>query len=74
MLASLLETPAGFSDQTMVEELVDLLLRYLVDDEWLAQQESVTSGARPSTNGTTSGGSAADRSALPLERPSQKNV
>jgi AcrR family transcriptional regulator len=33
MLASLLESPAGLDDQTLVEELVDLLLRYLVDDE-----------------------------------------
>ena len=41
MLASLLETPAGFNDQTMVEEVSDLLLRYLVEDEWLAQQEDL---------------------------------
>jgi AcrR family transcriptional regulator len=39
MLAMLLETPAGLSNQTLVDELGDLLLRYLVDDEWLAQQE-----------------------------------
>jgi AcrR family transcriptional regulator len=38
MLASLLETPAGLNDDTLVEELSDLLLRYLVDDDWLAQQ------------------------------------
>jgi hypothetical protein len=33
MLASLLESPAGLDDQTLVEELVDLLLRYLVEDD-----------------------------------------
>jgi AcrR family transcriptional regulator len=38
MLASLLEKPAGLNDQSLVAELVDLLLRYLVEDGWLAQQ------------------------------------
>lgn len=38
MLASLLETPAGLNNETLVEELADLLLRYLVDDAWLAQE------------------------------------
>lgn len=32
MLASLLETPAGLDDQTLMDELVDFLLRYLVED------------------------------------------
>ncbi len=35
MLASLIESPAGLNNDAMVEELSDLLLRYLVDDEWL---------------------------------------
>ena len=79
MLASLLETPAGFSDQTMVEELVDLLLRYLVDDEWLAQQEGAASGARAATNGASAASGehpvpALEPSAPVLDRPSQKNV
>src|SRR5262249_31744160 len=39
MLASLLESPAGLNDETLVSELVDLILRYLVEDEWLAQRE-----------------------------------
>lgn len=38
MLASLLETPAGLNDAALLEELADLLLRYLVDDDWLEQQ------------------------------------
>ena len=33
MLASLLETSPGLNNETMVEELVDLLMRYLVDEE-----------------------------------------
>ncbi|MBX3229563.1 MAG: TetR/AcrR family transcriptional regulator [Labilithrix sp.] len=33
MLASLLETSPGLNDATMVEELVDLLMRYLVEEE-----------------------------------------
>jgi AcrR family transcriptional regulator len=44
MLASLIETPAGLDDRALVEELVDLLLRYLVDDEWLAQNEARPNG------------------------------
>lgn len=36
MLASLLERPAGLSEAALVEELVDLLLRYLVDESVLA--------------------------------------
>jgi AcrR family transcriptional regulator len=39
MLAMLLESPAGLNEKSVVDELVDLLLRYLVDDEWLEQQE-----------------------------------
>jgi AcrR family transcriptional regulator len=42
MLASLLERPAGLNDQSLVEELVDLLLRYLVDDAWLAETEAAS--------------------------------
>lgn len=72
MLASLLETPAGFSDQTMVEELSDLLLRYLVEDEWLAEQETAVNGARLAVNGASS--PAQDRPDAPADRPSQKNV
>ncbi|MBX3263071.1 MAG: TetR/AcrR family transcriptional regulator [Labilithrix sp.] len=54
MLASLLESPAGLNDEALVEELVDLLLRYLVDDAWLAQQGDLpANGARrPAANGT----------------------
>jgi AcrR family transcriptional regulator len=54
MLASLLETPAGLNDQTLVDELVDLLLRYLVDDEWLAQQEEATANAARHAKGKQS--------------------
>ncbi|HVH43712.1 MAG TPA: TetR/AcrR family transcriptional regulator [Labilithrix sp.] len=50
MLASLLETPAGVNDQALVEELVDLLLRYLVDDEWLSEHDGATA-ARPKAKG-----------------------
>lgn len=54
MLASLLETPAGFDDKTMIEELTDLLLRYLVDDAWLAEQErsidAASAAAAPRTS------------------------
>jgi len=32
MLARLLETPANLDDETLVEELTDLLVRYLVDE------------------------------------------
>jgi AcrR family transcriptional regulator len=39
MLAMLLESPAGLNARALVDELADLLLRYLVDDEWLAKQE-----------------------------------
>lgn len=39
MLASLLEKPAGLNDNTLVQELVDLLLRYLIEDEWLAESD-----------------------------------
>jgi AcrR family transcriptional regulator len=46
MLASLLEKPAGLNDETLVEELVDLLLRYLVEDDWLAQTEPHSSESR----------------------------
>lgn len=40
MLATLLERPAGLNDQSLADELVDLLLRYLVDDEWLAKSDA----------------------------------
>jgi AcrR family transcriptional regulator len=39
MLARLLESPAGVSDEALVDELVDLLLRYLIDDAWLSEHE-----------------------------------
>lgn len=45
MLASLLETPAGLDDQALVEELVDFLLRYLVDDAWLADKDGAPANA-----------------------------
>jgi AcrR family transcriptional regulator len=47
MLASLLESPAGLDDQTLVEELVDLLLRYLVDDERMPAEKSNGRGKKP---------------------------
>lgn len=50
MLASLLENPAGVNDQSLVDELVDMLLRYLVDDEWLAQQEGEARRSQPQKN------------------------
>jgi AcrR family transcriptional regulator len=60
MLSSLLESPAGLNDQTLVDELSDLLLRYLVDDEWLAQQEHAhrvvaKSGATRGNNAASEG-------------------
>jgi len=73
MLASLLEMPAGFNDQTMVEELSDLLLRYLVDDEWLAQQEDAANGARSTANGTSGPAHESADAAPPAGAP-QKNV
>jgi len=39
MLATLLERPVGLNDQSLADELVDLLLRYLVDDAYLAKSE-----------------------------------
>ena len=68
MLARLLEMPAGLSDQALVEELVDLLLRYLVDDEWLAQKDEATR-ARPKLDG-----GALAVSASAGKRLAQKNV
>jgi AcrR family transcriptional regulator len=47
MLASLLERPAGLNDKTLVEELVDLLLRYLVDDAWLSEQDGRRGNGTP---------------------------
>jgi AcrR family transcriptional regulator len=40
MLARLLETPANLDDDTLVEELTDLLVRYLVDETARAEQSS----------------------------------
>ena len=75
MLAMLLESPAGLNDKALVEELVDLLLRYLVDDVWLAQHEGV-SGSRAKDESSTR---ALDKSDEPSDRavgkrPSQKKV
>ena len=42
MLATLLERPAGLNSQSLADELVDLLLRYLVDDAWLSRTEKAT--------------------------------
>lgn len=58
MLSTLLESPAGVNDQTLVDELSDLLLRYLVDDAWLAQHSSDHASGKKrngavSRNGTT---------------------
>jgi AcrR family transcriptional regulator len=39
MLATLLERPVGLNDQSLADELVDLILRYLVDDAYLAKSE-----------------------------------
>lgn len=61
MLAALLENPPGLNDQALIDELADLLLRYLVDDEWLAAHEPP-----PSTNG--------QRRAKPSAPTLQKNV
>ena len=43
LLARLLEPSPGLNDDTMVEELVDLLMRYLVEEE---PQHVVANGAR----------------------------
>jgi hypothetical protein len=54
MLAYLLERPAGLSEESLVDELVDMILRYLVDDSWLAleqedaERKKVTTPSRPS--------------------------
>jgi AcrR family transcriptional regulator len=47
MLASLLENPAGLDDKALVDELVDLVLRYLVDEEALAERDG---GAPPASD------------------------
>jgi AcrR family transcriptional regulator len=65
MLASLLERPAGLNDETLIEELVDLLLRYLVDDAWLSSQTpgrgngKATRGAKPARAAKASKGAMA---------------
>jgi AcrR family transcriptional regulator len=46
MLASLLETSPGLNNATMVEELVDLLMRYLVEEE----VDAAASGERPAVS------------------------
>ena len=40
MLAYLLERPAGLDEHTLVDEVVDLVLRYLVADDWLSNDET----------------------------------
>lgn len=40
MLARLLESPANISDETLVEELTDLLVRYLVNEGAQSEQSS----------------------------------
>ncbi|MCL2724980.1 MAG: TetR/AcrR family transcriptional regulator [Polyangiaceae bacterium] len=42
MLAYLLERPPGISEAALIDELVDMLLRYLIDDAWLAKTPPVT--------------------------------
>lgn len=42
MLAFLLEHPAGLSEETLMEELADLIIRYLVDDSWTALEQEKT--------------------------------
>lgn len=44
MLARLLETSPGLNDETMVEELVDLLLRYLVEEEAQSGKRAANDG------------------------------
>lgn len=72
MLASLLETPAGLNDETLVEELADLLLRYLVDDDWLAEQKPSKGGAKrkrpPKLNGAAPKRAALTRSGTSSRR------
>jgi AcrR family transcriptional regulator len=69
MLAMLLETPAGLNNQTLIEELSDLLLRYLVDDDWLAQQEQA---APPASNGPRHGKPGTPPKASKPAKPSTK--
>jgi hypothetical protein len=40
MLARLLESPANLDDDTLVEELTDLLVRYLVDEGARSAEQS----------------------------------
>jgi AcrR family transcriptional regulator len=68
MLARLLETPAGLNDEALVEELVDLLLRYLIDDEWLSKKTE--NGARRPK--ASSAPQASTKNASP--KNAQKNV
>lgn len=69
MLARLLEDPAGLTDEALAEELVDLLLRYLVDDEWLAKTDGEAAAAEAETKPTNG-----KRTKSPAERLAQKNV
>lgn len=46
LLASLLETTPGINDATMVEELVDLLMRYLVEEEAVAVPAQVNGNGK----------------------------
>lgn len=39
MLAYLLERPAGLSEESLVTEVADMILRYLVDDSWAALEK-----------------------------------
>lgn len=75
MLASLLESPAGLNDEALVEELVDLLLRYLVDDEWLAQHEDGPASRAKEKSSTRALDDKADEPGdSAVDEPSQKKV
>lgn len=56
MLAYLLERPAGLSEESLVTELADMVLRYLVDDSWAALD-----GHAPNAHEATSNGEPQDR-------------
>ncbi len=49
MLASLLESPAGLEDETLVDELVDLLMRYLVDEKRLEAEKANGHAKKPAS-------------------------
>lgn len=50
MLAYLLERPAGLSEESLVTELADMVLRYLVDDSWAALDSGTSSSDREASS------------------------